>query len=148
MSEEEAKARRRMQAAQKRSEARQKRQRATEMTDQKKTLDEKIQKLEEAKADLSVQIANTFSFSGSLASKLKDIDQGSFRGDRRRKYDRKVGDISKELSKIVEKHQKNQQTIDAKLANLKTQSQELGSSISMLNHSISVLEAAAARLSV
>lgn len=117
-----------------------------EVNANKKILDEKIERLEKAKGELTSAVSSLTSFSSSVTSELKSIDSGSFQGTRRDKYDSKVGDVAKKLTELADKHQENQETIDKKLTELKENSQRLGMSIGSLSSSIASLTAEAHRL--
>ncbi|MGM0112106.1 YwqH-like family protein [Enterococcus sp. DIV0187] len=109
-------------------------------------VDGKIERLEKAKSELTSALSALSSFSSSVTSSLKSIDSGSFQGTRRDKYDSKVGDVTKKLTKLVSKHKKNQTLIDKKLTELKENSQRMGMSIGSLSTSIASLTAAARSL--
>lgn len=117
-----------------------------EVNANKKILDEKIDRLEKAKSELTAAVSSLTSFSTSVTSNLKSIDSDSFAGTRRDKYNSKVSDVGTKLTELADKHKENQETIDKKLTELKENSQRLGMSIGSLSSNIANLTAEAQRL--
>lgn len=128
------------------SRAKQNQLKLNEVNANKKILDEKIERLEKGKSELTTAVSSLTSFSSSVTSELKSIDSGSFQGTRRDKYDSKVGDVATKLTDLADKHKENQETIDKKLTELKENSQRLGMSIGSLSSNIANLTAQARSL--
>lgn len=145
MSGEENKQRRKMQAAQKRRQARDLEEQRTVIQGKKAELETKIEKLEKAKQEITAAITSVSGFSKGLSS-LKDAGSGSFQGDRKDKYDKKVGDVEKTLTAYEKGHTDNASKIDKKIQNLKEDLQRVSMSIGALDVRIGALDAAAAQL--
>lgn len=143
MSDDEAKQRRRIQASQKRTQAKQLEGQRTIAQGKKDELDEKIEKLEKAKQQVTTALTSLSSFSSGLSS-LKG--SGSFRGDRKDKYIKKIGDADKKLKTYSKTHTENQKKIDEKLKQLKEDQQKLSMTIGSLSTRIGSLYSAAAQL--
>lgn len=142
---EEDKQRRRMQAAQKRRQARDLEKQRTIIQGKKAELEAKIEKLEKAKQEITTALTSVSGFSKGLSS-LKDAGAGSFQGDRKDKYDKKVGDVQKVLTAYETGHTDNSSKIDKKIQKLKEDLQRVSMSIGALDVRIGSLDAAAAQL--
>lgn len=145
MSDDEAKQRKRMQAAQKRAQARRLEGERTIIQGKKAELEEKIEKLEKAKQEIDTALTSVSGFAKGLSS-LKDAGSGSFQGDRKDKYDKKVGDVQKVLTAYETKHKGNKGKIDKKIQKLKEDLQRVSMSIGALDVRIGSLDAAATQL--
>jgi prefoldin subunit 5 len=142
---EEDKQRRRMQAAQKRRQARDLEKQCTIIQGKKAELEAKIEKLEKAKQEITTALTSVSGFSKGLSS-LKDTGSGSFKGDRKDKFDKKVGDVQKVLTTFKKGHKANKSKIDEKIQKLKENLQRVSMSIGTLDVRIGSLDAAAAQL--
>lgn len=145
MSDDEAKQRKRMQASQKRAQARRLEGERAIIKGKKAELEAKIEKLEKAKQEITTALTSVSGFSKGLSS-LKDAGSGSFKGDRKDKYDKKVGDVQKVITTYETGHKDNQSKIDKKIQNLKEDLQRVSMSIGALDVRIGSLDAAAAQL--
>lgn len=143
MSGEEAKQRKRIQASQKRTQARQLESQRTVAQGKKDELDEKIEKLEKAKQQVTTALSSLDSFSSGISS-LKG--PGSFRGDRKDKYIKKIGDTEKKLKRFSKTHIENKKKIEEKLKQLKEDQQKVSMTIGSLSTRIGSLYSAAAQL--
>lgn len=128
---EEDKQRRRMQAAQKRRQARDLEKQCTIIQGKKAELEAKIEKLEKAKQEITTALTSVSGFS---------------KGDRKDKFDKKVGDVQKVLTTFKKGHKANKSKIDEKIQKLKENLQRVSMSIGTLDVRIGSLDAAAAQL--
>lgn len=145
MSEEEAKARRRMQAAQKENQARRLEANRADVQAKQEELDEKIEKLETAKQKVASALSSLSSFSSGLSS-LKDTGSGSFKGSRKNEYTKELDNAKKKVSSYKKTQEENKKAIDRKIKVLKEERQRTSMTIGSLNTRIHSLYAAAAQL--
>lgn len=134
-----------MQAAQKRRQARDLEKQRTIIQGEKAELEAKIEKLEKAKQEITTALTSVSGFSKGLSS-LKDAGSGSFKGDRKDKFDKKVGDVQKVLTTFEKGHKANKSKINEKIQKLKEDLQRISMSIGTLDVRIGSLDAAAAQL--
>lgn len=102
----------------------------------KRKLMKKIKRLEDAQRKLQSKLEAMGEFQSQVSKLTSSLDQGTFRGNRRDKFNEKVDKIASGLNNEIQKHHSNSSRITAKIA-------ELEMELAATNTAIGAAEAAA-----
>ncbi|GBG94791.1 hypothetical protein LFYK43_12500 [Ligilactobacillus salitolerans] len=102
-----------------------------------RSVNEKLERLRDAKRDLNSSLDDLTRLQSKTNTVLTS-DLSKFVGTRQGKYDRKVKDVTSELSKINGAHRANKELINEKIKELEQKKSNLQGSISDLNDAISI----------